>query len=288
MHRSRTVIASILATFAAVGVVAEASSALANVTYKPYIQPGHTGSFGPRDQMVIAWQTDETAPSSSYWVEFEGRGQAGSVAAVGRVVDNYLSEDPSLPIPATYKGPRTNYTALLGGLAYDTEYAYRVFGPGLPPGGFRSTFKTRTRSGHFSFLVQGDEGFFPALLNSTLIADYEARIVHEMNDVSHLGVPGVDLPDADLALNTGDNVYTFGSEGSYRDFWFPVWNSDVDSNERGAPFVRHTPFYIVAGNHDVGSTGVKPTCWRATARRPSPATKTAATPSFTTTTSTSR
>ena len=36
----------------------------------------------------------------------------------------------------------------------------------------------------------------------------------------------------------------------------PVWNSDVDSNETGAPFIRHIPFYIVVGNHDIGSTGV--------------------------------
>src|SRR5262249_43418916 len=33
------------------------------------------------------------------------------------------------------------------------------------------------------------------------------------------------------------------------------WNSNAASNERGAPFIRSIPFYIVAGNHDVGSTG---------------------------------
>src|SRR5215469_11857665 len=75
MHlRSRTVIASILATFAGAGVVAEARPALANVTYQPYLEPGPSGSFGPRDQVVIAWQTDETSPSAAYSVEFEGRG----------------------------------------------------------------------------------------------------------------------------------------------------------------------------------------------------------------------
>jgi hypothetical protein len=51
-----------------------------------------------------------------------------------------------------------------------------------------------------------------------------------------------------LALNTGDNVYIAGGDSNYRDFWFPDWNSDVDSNERGAPFIRNH-------NHDVGSTG---------------------------------
>jgi len=34
-----------------------------NVTYKPYIQPGDNGPFGAKDQMVIAWQTDEASPN---------------------------------------------------------------------------------------------------------------------------------------------------------------------------------------------------------------------------------
>ena len=54
----------------------------------------------------------------------------------------------------------------------------------------------------------------------------------------------------------GDNVFNNGAEGSYRDYSFPVWNSDVDSNETGAPFIRSIPFYIVVGNHDTGATGV--------------------------------
>src|SRR5579862_453290 len=63
------------------------------------------------------------------------------------------------------------------------------------------------------------------------------------------------LPQPDLALNTGDNVYTTGSDANYRDFWMGVWNSDVDSTDRGAPFLRRIPLYVVIGNHDVGATG---------------------------------
>src|SRR5258708_29121100 len=116
----------------------------------------------------------------------------------------------------------------------------------------------RGRGGEvFFFIVRGDEGFFRVVpgANPPLIADYEARIVHLMYNVQNLSVPGVPkLPKPDLALNTGDNVYNTGAEGSYRNFWFPVWNSDVDSNEAGAPFIRSIPFYIVVGNHDIGST----------------------------------
>src|SRR5262249_56620723 len=44
-------------------------------------------------------------------------------------------------------------------------------------------------------------------------------------------------------------------DSNYRDVWMADWNSNVASNERGAPYIRSIPLYIVAGNHDVGSTG---------------------------------
>jgi hypothetical protein len=104
--------------------------------------------------------------------------------------------------------------------------------------------------------VQGDEGYFPGIPNTGKVADYEARIIHTMWDVDQLALPGVPkLPRPDLALNTGDNVYIAGGDSNYRDVWFRTWNSNTDSNELGAPFIRSIPLYIVAGNHDVGSTG---------------------------------
>jgi len=231
-----------------------------SVTYKPYIQPGDNGPFGPKDQMVVAWQTDESSPNSSaYSVEFGSTVSYGSaVSPQTRVVDNYLAADPALPVPPTASGPHSNYSAVLANLDYDTTYFYRVNGPGMPQGGFAASFHTRKRGDEFSILVQGDEGFFPVVPGtSSRLADYEARIVHLMYNVANLSVPGVPkLPKPDLALNSGDNVYTNGAEGSYRDFWFPVWNSDLDSNETGAPFIRSIPFYIVVGNHDIGATGV--------------------------------
>ena len=247
------------------GAVLVAPAAFSQVvTYKPYIQPGDNGSFGARDQIVVAWQTNEATPTASaYAVEFGATTSYGRPAKPQvRVVDNYLAADPSLPAPLpTASGPHSNYSAVLKDLEYDTTYFYRVSGPGMPPGGFAASFHTRKRGDDFSFLVQGDEGFFPVVPEpagtAPRIADYEARIVHLMYNVQNLSVPGVPkLPKPDLALNTGDNVYNTGAEGSYRDFWFPVWNSDVDSNEAGAPFIRSIPFYIVVGNHDIGSTGI--------------------------------
>jgi uncharacterized repeat protein (TIGR01451 family) len=256
-HRVQSAVLAVVVAFFSLAPVAVGQ----NVTYKPYIQPGDNGPFGAKDQMVVAWQTDEASPNpGAFTVQFGKNVSYGqSVTPQGRVVDNYLSADPALPVPPTASGPHSNYTAVLKGLEYNTTYFYRVSGPGMPSDGFAAHFRTRKRGDEFSFLVQGDEGFFPAEANSNppRLADFEARIIHLMYNVHHLEVPGVPhLPKPDLALNTGDNVYNNGAEGSYRDFWFPVWNSDVDSNDTGAPFIRSIPFYIVVGNHDIGATGV--------------------------------
>lgn len=237
-----------------------ASVTATEVTYKPYVQPGDASQLSQADQMVVAWQTTESSPNAgAYVVEFGTTQSYGQVAnPTGRVVDNYLSADPALPVPTTASGPYSNYVAVLPALKYDQTYYYRVSGPGMPAGGFESSFHTRKRGDHLVFQVMGDEGFFPGVPNSKppRLANYEARIVNEMYTVHDLRIPGAPrLPKPDLALNTGDNVYTTGAEGSYRDFWFPVWNSDIASNESGAPYLRHIPYYIVAGNHDIGADG---------------------------------
>jgi hypothetical protein len=250
----------ILAAAACIAL-APASSAQ-QVTFAPYIQLGDNGTFGFTDQVVVAWQTSETTPNPhAYKVEFSeaGRGHRRSITPSARVVDSYLAADPALPtIPGAY-GAHTNYTAVLSGLEFDTDYQYSVTGPGLPGGGFTSDFHTRKQGSKFSFAVVGDEGFFPTVPNSNpaIVVDYEARIAHLINNTDKISVPSVPaLPSADLILNTGDNVYTFGSEGNYRDFFFPVYNSDQDSNESGAPILRHKLFFHTDGNHDLGSTGV--------------------------------
>lgn len=231
------------------------------VTFAPYIQLGDNGPLGPTDQIVVAWQTNETLPkASAYKVEVQqSYGGWRSVVPQVRVIDNYLAADAALPAVAGAYGTHSNYIAVLSGLKYDTEYRYRVTGPGMPTGGFAATFHTRTRGPVFSFVVTGDEGFFPVTPNSNpaVIVDYEARIAHLIYNAANLSVPGVPrLPSADFILNTGDNVYNEGSEDAYRDFFFPVYNSDTDSNETGAPLLRSRLFFPVAGNHDLGSTGV--------------------------------
>src|SRR5260370_29150106 len=105
--------------------------------------------------MVIAWQTDESAPNaSSYKVVLRGNeNERRSVVPSARVIDNYLAADPTLPtIPGAY-GPHSNYTAVLGGLTYDTEYHYVVTCPGMPSGGLSPSLHTRETLPRFSFSV---------------------------------------------------------------------------------------------------------------------------------------
>ena len=239
-------------------MVANPAPAAAKVTYAPYIQPGDAGPIGESDQIVVTWQTDEKVPNpAAYKVQF-GLGVSLQAAAqpAGRVVDNYLAADPALPVPPTAYGAHTNYTAVLRGLKPDASYSYRVTGPGLPGGGFTAQFHTRKTGDKFAFTVMGDEGYFPARSGSPYVTDFFARIVHLMYNSGTISLPGQPArPPGEFAINTGDNVYNTGSEESYRDFWMPVWNSDVDSVDRGAPFIRSFQNYIVAGNHDIGGSG---------------------------------
>src|SRR5579863_10235888 len=81
-------------------VLVPAAFAQQQVTFAPYIQLGDNGPFGFTDQIVVAWQTNESTPNpSAYKVEFSesGKGHHHSITPSGRVVDNYLAADPSLP-----------------------------------------------------------------------------------------------------------------------------------------------------------------------------------------------
>ena len=66
-HRAQAAVLALVFAFFALAPVAAGQ----NVTYKPYIQPGDNGPFGAKDQMVVAWQTDEASPNpGAFTVQF--------------------------------------------------------------------------------------------------------------------------------------------------------------------------------------------------------------------------
>src|SRR5215831_16732164 len=98
---------SAAATVCVVVCAMSASPAAQTVTFRPYIQPGDNGPFGPKDQMLVTWQTNETQPNpASYSVQFgPSLAQLASAPISGRVVDDYLSADPqfsALTLPFKY------------------------------------------------------------------------------------------------------------------------------------------------------------------------------------------
>src|ERR1700692_1209804 len=92
------------------------------VTFAPYIQLGDNGPLGSTDQIVVAWQTNETSPkASAYKVEVQqSYGGWRSVVPQVRVIDNYLAADAALPAVSGAYGTHSNYIAVLSGLKYDT------------------------------------------------------------------------------------------------------------------------------------------------------------------------
>src|ERR1700761_7110425 len=66
MRSLMTDLRSLLRSLGVLATVAVAPMTFAQqVTFSPYIQLGDNGPLGPTDQIVIAWQTNESSPAAS-------------------------------------------------------------------------------------------------------------------------------------------------------------------------------------------------------------------------------
>lgn len=191
------------------------------ILVEPYLQPGNAPTLS-KEQKVVIWQTD-TVPAS-YIVEYA---PGNSLEKVQKISTGKVT---SVQLRLGRKNSLL-YRAVLTGLQFDTEYAYRVrAGEKLLAS---SSFTTRTKKPITRFVAFGDCGTgFPE----------QKAIAYQ-----------VSLQKPQFALVMGDNVYTSGRVIEYLARFFPIYNSPEAAADKGAPLMKSIPFYMLLGNHDVQS-----------------------------------
>lgn len=180
----------------------------------PYIQPGNAPDL-KREEKVIIWQTDSVA--ASFKVEYGLSAAFGQSATVNAIPLRLGSLKTIL------------YRATLSDLSFDKSYHYRVSLNGKPIA--QSVFTTRSTKPSTRFVVFGDCGIGNAA---------QAQIAYRAF-----------LEKPEFIFLTGDLVYSRGQVNEYLRKYFPFFNADNASPERGAPLMRSVPFYPAIGNHDV-------------------------------------
>jgi hypothetical protein len=208
-----------------------------NVKHTPYLQLGDaplasTGpGIGDTDQIVIVWQTVETGsvgtPDDYFEVEYRQVG-AGAYTAAG----------PVQPLD-TGTQTRVNHSVTITGLAYHTDYEYRVFhrrNPGSPVtvATYTGTFQTRLAaadSTSFTFAAYGDSAY---LTDPASMARFESVMAR------------VTTIDAAFVSLLGDNIYDLGTHTAF-DARFDPTVAPIQT-----AYVRNHIEYFCNGNHDAG------------------------------------
>ena len=169
-------------------------------TATPYLQPGPNGGKVAEgaETMAILWQTDQVPAEFTVLVK----------GGKGGKLDTTLKPARAERIGGDIKegGMRYNYTALLSDLDPATKYSYEVTMNGVTL--VKGFFATRKRPGQKTrFVTFGDN-------SNGEISD--RMIAHQ----AYLTKP-------DFVMNTGDNVYSGGTDSEYQRYWFPVYNADI-------------------------------------------------------------
>ena len=206
------------------------------VNHSPHLQLGDAPLDGFKgsetDQVELMWQTVPGGGSGtdSFVVEYRLANSSGpwSKASGSREVN---------PIGS---GGRVNHSVEMDGLAYNTEYEYRVqhFRGNTVVETFQDTFQTRLKAGDntsFSFAAYGDSA-------------YRGNIGGFRSVQNRINQSGVDF-----SLLLGDNIYDSGSQ-TEADLRF-----DRTINPEAAEWTASHIDYVAFGNHDVRTDGGDPT-----------------------------
>jgi hypothetical protein len=204
------------------------------VNHTPYLQLGDASLGSLTDQLDILWQTIPArggGTQDSFRTEYRQLGSptwidAGTPGTLATGVDNRINHFVSIP-----------------GLAYDTEYEYRVVHErdAVPVTTYQDTFRSRLAVGDntpFTFATYGDSAGAGAIANFQSV---QGRI--NQLDTSE-GVA--------FSVLLGDNAYNQGSHPDY-DYRF-----DPDLNPQLTQYNASHIEYPSIGNHDNRTLSAQP------------------------------
>lgn len=200
----------------------------ANASYgllaRPYLQIGPQPSPGRMDVMWIARETEAT---SGWSMGYKVDGKWKEAQAISKKV---MPFDPSICV----------YDAKLSELKPDASFEYKLSKNGEKVFSASGSGLKSENQKKYRFAVFGDCG---------------------------AGTPGQRKiayrcmkQGPDFVVMPGDLVYQRGTVGEYLRKFYPVFNSDEEKIEIGAPMMRKIPVIGVIGNHDVASVGAVEKC----------------------------
>ncbi len=196
----------------------EAGVATGPFLVKPYLQIGHAPAAR---QVVLVWQTNDT--NNAWTVEY--RPGAGSRWRPAPTPSSTRVAVPGIE-------PHRIYQAALSGLEPGQVFAYRVSDGG------KAVFESEARAPKsadqsYRFVVFGDCGADTPEERAIAFRTFRAK--------------------PDFVMITGDIVYGRGLVSEYRTKYWPIYNAEEATPEKGAPLLRSTLFLAAPGNHDIAS-----------------------------------
>ena len=191
---------------------------------KPYVQLGNNPSLGVgSEQFAVLWHVGPEYATTKWQLQARVAGEADWREPIA-------AHSQRITIAAL--GDVVRCAGTLTGLPAGCLVEYRVLHEGNIA--FAGSCRTRhARSQPYSFAVAGDLGV-PML-------GKEQKIAYQISQAS-----------PDFIAVPGDIVYERGRISEYMSNFFPVYNSDVASPDKGAPLLRSRLIMGVPGNHDMG------------------------------------
>ena len=200
-------------------VVSDNPSVKYEVEIRPYIQLGDAPLGAPTDQFAVVWQTttlERQGPDhDDFVIEYRLVGSESWLPAASVVEE------------AAGSASRQNHAAIIAGLAFDSEYEYRVtqLRNGAPIQSYQSTAPSRSSSD----------------LKFTLSANSGAE-----GKISTDQIPLIDAFGSQMHIFNGDVVYYYGERELFRPRIADIFTD----------MMSKTLTVLVAGNHEISNPDV--------------------------------